>query len=223
LLAVADAGPGFESRPAADLLAGANLLLLGDELLQFRDVRPDGVGRVRLTGLLRGRFGTAAAAHAPGMWARQLRPETVPGLALDSDGIGREIGILALGAGDPAGGTLSTRVVRGDGLAPMGPVHLQVERGADGTVRSRWVARGREAFPWAGLEPAVTAFSWRFSADAGGGRAWPVEGLSFELTPAMQVAAWGALLPAGEVRVVAVGDGPEAVRSSRPTRLEGVE
>jgi hypothetical protein len=44
------------------LAAGANLALIGDELVQFGDVTPLGGGRFRLERLLRGRAGTEAAA-----------------------------------------------------------------------------------------------------------------------------------------------------------------
>lgn len=43
------------------LTAGANLALLGEELIQFGDVTPLGGGRFRLARLLRGRHGTEGA------------------------------------------------------------------------------------------------------------------------------------------------------------------
>ncbi len=51
-----------------DLASGANLALVGDELIQFADVQPLGAGRFRLTRLLRGRVATqcAKADHAIG-------------------------------------------------------------------------------------------------------------------------------------------------------------
>ena len=50
------------------LAAGANLALIGDELLQFSDVTAISPGRFRLSKLLRGRFATEAATstHASG-------------------------------------------------------------------------------------------------------------------------------------------------------------
>jgi hypothetical protein len=50
------------------LAAGANLALIGDELLQFSESEAIGPGHFRLTGLLRGRFATesATATHANG-------------------------------------------------------------------------------------------------------------------------------------------------------------
>ena len=49
------------------LAAGANLALIGDELVQFADAEAIGPGKFRLTRLLRGRFATQAAASTHGI------------------------------------------------------------------------------------------------------------------------------------------------------------
>lgn len=135
------------------------------------------------------------------------------------DAIGRSLDVLALGPGDPLGGRLASHVVTGAGLGPMAPVHLAVVRRADGWIESRWVARGRESFDWGGPAPAPTDFSWRFAASEGGALALRVSATALLLSPDAQVAAWGGLLPAGEVRVEAIGEGPQAGRTSRAAWL----
>jgi hypothetical protein len=56
------------SRSDADLVNGANLALLGEELIQFGTAQPLGAGRYRVRHLLRGRLGSewACGAHQPG-------------------------------------------------------------------------------------------------------------------------------------------------------------
>lgn len=211
--------PALESRSPLDVLAGANLLLVGDELLQFREVAPLGDGTLRILGLLRGRFGTRAVAHPAGTRVRLVRADALVAAPIAADSTGRRIDLLALGAGDPIGGTLASHMIDGRGLGPMAPVHLQVSRQAGGALLSRWIPRGREALDWAGIEPPATGFLWHFEADDG--RRWTVAvpQTSLALGVAEQNAGWGGLLPAGAVRVEAVGEGPAALRTSGAARL----
>jgi len=60
------AGMALKDAEESRLLASANLAVIGDELIQFGVADPLGAGRWRLSNLLRGRRGTAAAAHAVG-------------------------------------------------------------------------------------------------------------------------------------------------------------
>ena len=55
--------PSFVNADANALMAGANLALVGDELLQFGRAEQLGPGRFRLSRLLRGRRGTEWAAR----------------------------------------------------------------------------------------------------------------------------------------------------------------
>lgn len=215
-----DAGvSSFESRAPMAVLSGANVALVGEELIQFREALPAGEGRLKLAGLLRGRFGTRPAPHGPGAIVQQLRPDLLASVAVGADAIGRTIEVLALGAGDPAGGSLESHLVEGLGVGPMGPVHLRVQRDEDGAIASRWLPRAREAFDWGGAEPPAASFVWRFAAATGGTRDWVVSGPAFDLSVAMQVAGWVSPLPEGEVWVLAVGEGPESRRASGPVWL----
>jgi hypothetical protein len=66
------------------LTGGANLALVGDELLQFADVEPLGAGRFRLTRLRRGFAGTewALSDHAIGDLFLLIRPGSMQPIAL---------------------------------------------------------------------------------------------------------------------------------------------
>jgi hypothetical protein len=199
--------PALESREPMDVLAGANLLLVGEELLQFREVAPAGEGTVALRGLLRGRFGTRAVGHDVGTMVRLVRGDGFAAVPITSDSIGRTLDLLAIGAGDPPGGVMATHVVEGRGVGPMPPAHVRVARALDGALSTRWVPRGREAQDWGGAEPAATGFRWHF--EAGDGQQWVLSTSQtwLDLGVTAQVAGWGGLLPAGGVRVEAVGEG----------------
>ncbi len=74
-------GLEFESRTELEVLNGANLLLVGEEIIQFADAEQLGPSK-----LLRGRRGTEwAIEHAPGRrggvdaQSRDARPQIQPG------------------------------------------------------------------------------------------------------------------------------------------------
>lgn len=207
----------FESRSAAAILEGANLVRVGEELLQFRDAWPEEGGIVRLSGLLRGCFGTAqpVAGHMAGSAVHLVRPDSLPAYGIGADSIGRILSVLAIGPGDPAGGTLAQVVVSGAGVGPMAPVHVRVERQPDGAILSSWIMRGREAWSWNNAEPAAANLIWRFRSDSGPVFEWQVSGTMLELSPDAQMERAGGLLPSGTVEIVAIGDGPAWMRTSR--------
>ena len=139
----------LESRSDAALASGANLAVLGDELIQFGAATPLGDRRFRLSRLLRGRRGTewAAGLHAPGepfalIEAASLAPVDAPLGAL-----GGEARVLATGLGDPEG-VLALREVRGEAMRPPSPVHLRARRLANGDLALGWVRRSRTGWVW---------------------------------------------------------------------------
>jgi hypothetical protein len=133
------------------LVAGANLALVGDELVQFGDAELLGEGRYRLSRLLRGRRGTewAMANHVAGeefalIEAASARPITLPaGMAA-----GTEVRLLASGVGD-AEPAAAVRIAAGEALRPPGPVHLSAAAVEDGGVAISWVRRSRLGWSWA--------------------------------------------------------------------------
>ena len=136
------------SASAPQLAAGANRVLLGEELLQFARAEPLGGGRWRLSGLLRGRGGTewAIAGHAVGDRFVLVDDGLVPldpGLVGDPD----HVGIAALGLADPEP-VRAEIALPGVSRLPLSPVHGRVRPGADGGLSLSWVRRARGAWLW---------------------------------------------------------------------------
>lgn len=218
LLVAVEAGlPGFETRTEQDVLAGANLLLVGEELLQFRDAWMVGDGIVRLSCLLRGRFGTGAHAgwHEPGKTVRQVVPERLLRLAISADDVGRERVILAVGRGDPAGGTEASGTITGVALGPMAPVHLRVVRRADGAIEGDWMTRAAAMWPWSYPEGRALLWRWKFAETAGQTVGGTLTAASLRLSVAEQVALRGAPFGPGLLMVEVAGEGPAASRTAQ--------
>jgi hypothetical protein len=134
---------------AAALDRGVNLALLGDELIQFGRAEPLGGARWRLSGLLRGRRGTEAAAGAQAVGNRFVLIEAEAARAFDLpvSVLGREVRVMASGVGDAM--PVETRcVMRGASVVPPSPVHLAYRFEADGGATVRWTRRSRAGWRW---------------------------------------------------------------------------
>jgi hypothetical protein len=97
-------GLEFESRTELEVLDGANLLLVGHEILQFADAEQLGPSEWRLSKLLRGRRGTewAMAAHQVGETVLVLDPTTlIRTSSLDEVGLARFYRAVSIGS-DPS-------------------------------------------------------------------------------------------------------------------------
>lgn len=130
------------------LSAGANLALVGEEMVQFLGAVPLGGGTWRLDGLLRGLGGTegALAAHAPGdpFVLLDSRPRALDPAVLGSD-IDRRV--IAIGRGDAE--PIATPVLLdGITLRPLAPVHPRAAVLADGSLRLSWTRRARGGWAW---------------------------------------------------------------------------
>lgn len=205
----------FLTRSAREVLDGAGLLSVGEELIQYREAHLTAPGVVRLTGLLRGRFGTPVGEVSAGTLVMALPRTGGAPFQTEPDALGREIAFLVSGAGDPPGGALLTHRVSGSGWAPLAPVHVRAQRLTDGTLVCSWVERHRNNWRWESAEP-TPAGSYRLHVRTDGGvtRTVGADVTGLRLEPARQIEMFGFLLGTGEVRVEAVGDGPEALRFS---------
>ena len=138
------------SRDDDALVAGANLALIGEELVQFGRAEPVGDGVFRLSRLLRGRRGTewAAAGHAIGEGFALIEPQSVrivdppPGL-----GAGAVVELLASGITDEEAAR-ATLTVTGEAVRPPAPVHLAADPASGGSTYIRWVRRSRQGWTW---------------------------------------------------------------------------
>jgi hypothetical protein len=139
----------LESRSDSALADGANLALLGDELIQFGRAEPLGGRRFRLSRLLRGRRGTewACGLHAPGEPFALIEAESLAVIEAPPGALGGEARLIARGLGDPEGAA-AARAVTGEALRPPSPVHLRAERLDNGDLALSWVRRSRAGWTW---------------------------------------------------------------------------
>jgi len=131
------------------LVAGANLALIGDELIQFGRAVPLGDGRWRLSNLVRGRRGTAwaAASHMVGERFVLIEAETLFPYDPPLSAVGADVQILASGIGDPSPVAASAAAI-GAALRPPAPVHFSAERQDEGAFVLRWIRQSRLGWTW---------------------------------------------------------------------------
>ncbi|MBU7579184.1 MAG: phage tail protein [Porphyrobacter sp.] len=133
----------------AGLTAGANRMLIGEELVQFSQAEPLGAGLWRLGGLLRGRGGTEPAAffgHPAGTAAVFIDDSLVP---LDPQLVPSQAGtqIAAIGTAD-VDAVIAQLANPGLSRRPPCPVHARTTLSADGTANYRWTRRARGQYRW---------------------------------------------------------------------------
>ncbi|MFZ4108890.1 MAG: phage tail baseplate protein [Polymorphobacter sp.] len=137
-------------QPASEaaVLAGANLALIGDELVQFATAKMLAPRRFRLSGLLRGRQGSeaAVAGHAVGERFVLLERGTLLAVDLPLESIGQTVLARANGSGD-ANSSAVAALIGGRGLLPLSPAHLRVRR-VGGDIVASWARRSRAGFGW---------------------------------------------------------------------------
>ncbi len=145
---LADAA-GLDSAGEDAVLAGANLALIGDELVQFATATALGPRRFRLATLLRGRRGSEAAVtgHAAGDRFVLLDERLTP-LALPAEAVGAALLVKAVGPFDAAATQVAQRIVpQAVALRPLSPVGLTLG-GGGGDRPVAWVRRSRAGFAW---------------------------------------------------------------------------
>jgi hypothetical protein len=142
-------GLWLEGRDDAALIGGANLALLGEELIQFGVAQQTGARRYLLSRLLRGRRGSewAMAGHASGERFVLMEAATLRPLDLSAAAIGSTIKVMAQGMGDVAAADAEAEFIA-RALRPPAPVHLHAARLADGTIRIGWTRRSRIGWAW---------------------------------------------------------------------------
>jgi hypothetical protein len=140
----------LESVPLLSMLNGANMALLGEEIVQFSGAELLAQGKYRLSGLLRGRLGTeyAIAGHAAGERFILLNgrikqvPATQNGIGLPRLYKPVSVG-MSLGNTDPQSYAYS-----GASWRPYSPVHVTATRDDAGDIALQWVRRTRLNGGW---------------------------------------------------------------------------
>lgn len=156
------------SASTRQLSQGANLALVGEELVQFSRADPMGDRRWRLSGFMRGRAGTELAirGHEPDE-PFLLLDQTPKRLDVDVIGDGANTAIVALGLGDSEPVSAPLRL---PGIAhrPLVPVHGRNEILADGSLRLTWTRRARGAWAWLdGIDTPLHEETERYRVDFG--------------------------------------------------------
>ncbi len=213
----------IESRDEAAVLAGANMLRVGEELLQFRDAVPMGDGRYRLSGLLRGRGVTAIPAdgHAAGAICWLLHPDGLAALPYSDEMVGRSISVALAGAGVAAEGLVQDHEILGLASAPLGPCHIRGERLADDAISVSWIERGRAWMSWSIDDSGEAQGLYRCVLEplSGGRVERIVRGNGLELSAGEQVSLFGGPLREAAVQLFAEGSGPAWLRGSAIAHL----
>jgi len=143
-------GMWLESRNDDALVAGENLAMIGDELIQFGDAQALGPRRFRLSRLLRGRRGSewAAATHAAGEAFVLMDADSLLALPMPVAQAGGVVEVAARGMGDGIAPALASRVVGTEAVRPPAPAHLTARRGSDGAIVIAWTRRSRTGWAW---------------------------------------------------------------------------
>ncbi len=211
----------IEGRSNDALAAGANLALLGDEIIQFGIAEPLGGGRFRLSQLLRGRRGSewAAANHQPGERFVLLDRASLKRYDAPVAAIGAAVELLATGIGDeqPAAAAM---VLAGRSIRPPAPVHLDAARQADGGIAIAWVRRSRIGWAWrdggdAPLGEEQERWSLTITPDSGAARTAETGAGYYLYSQADQIADGASAASRFEIRVaqlgaLAIGEPPAA-------------
>ena len=128
------------------VLGGANVAVLGNEVIQFKNATQLSPGVYRLSGLLRGRLGTEAtiAGHVVGERFVLLDDAVTP-LTIPVSNIAQGWTIRAVSVGDSlTTGPQSTFTIAANGLKPLKPVMpLAIRNSISGDVTLSWVRRAR--------------------------------------------------------------------------------
>ncbi len=131
-------------------LSGGNpLCLVADEIIKYSTAQYIGQNRYRLSGLMRGCFGTetSISSHQSGDRFLLLEKESLRDIDPSSAAIGQTITIEALGLGDDSAVSKSLQV-DGRAIKPLAPVHLAGFLQADGGIYLNWIPRARIDFGW---------------------------------------------------------------------------
>jgi hypothetical protein len=170
------ANPAHSLSNAGDALldGGANLALVGDELLQFGRAEQLDATRWRLSHLWRGRRGTEAAIGTQRAGDRfvLLNATTITAIDLPLATLGATVRVLASGAGDTGEAAEAEAMVTGSSVLPPAPVAFRADAQPDGGLRLRWIRRSRAGWRWLdGVDAPLAEESeaYRLSLESGGG------------------------------------------------------
>ncbi len=204
---------GWLTSATADaVLGGANLAMVGNELIHYRSSEASGGGRFRLSGLLRGRFGTefAASAHEAGEPFVLLDRNTLFRAEAGQLPLGAAVAIKAVGPTELAA-TAEEKSLQfvGNSLRPFAPKQLRIARDPDGTLRVSWIRSSRTGLGWpdgadAPLGEEREQYLVTLVPAGGGPRTYTTTSESLTISVVDQIAQTGETIVAGEISVTQV-------------------
>jgi hypothetical protein len=175
------------------LAMGANVMLVGQELIQFGRAVALGGGAYRLSGLIRGYRATdwAIGSHAVGERIALIDQATLVRVAMDPAMVGARVEARAYGvADDEADPPSFALIVEGESSRPLPPCHVEVTPdGAD--YRLSWVPRRRGSNGWANAADEAAAGVYQIVIRRGPGSLARTTSAPALVLPQTEVAALG--------------------------------
>ncbi len=201
---------------SASLLAvlnGANLMLVGNELIQFMNATELSEGKYRLSGLLRGRLGTEWAVAGHGALERvvlldsRLQKDAVADGLI---GLGRDYKAVTIGQ-TLGQVTAQNFTYAARALKPYAPVHASAVRDGSGNIALGWVRRTRVGGQWKdGTDVPLSESSERYEIDVMNGanvvRTLSAISPSAAYGASQQVADFGSVQASVTVRIYQMSD-----------------
>ncbi len=141
----------LDSKTALEVLNWANVALLGNEIIQWRNATLLAANLYELSGLLRGRRGTegSVGTHAIGDKLVVLAAGSLYRMAMASTQIGQTAHYKALPAGGDWDDAAQTSLkYNAASLRCFSPVHVKGTRDASGNLTLKWVRRTRWNAEW---------------------------------------------------------------------------
>jgi hypothetical protein len=186
---LAHSGMVLADADVAAMDGGANLAMLGSELIQFARAEPLGANRWRLSGLWRGRRGTEAVVGAQVAGDRfvLIAGDSLKVIDLPDAVAGTDVRLVAEGPGDSEPVEVMAAIT-GCSMVPPSPVHLAALPNDDGGATIRWVRRSRNGWRWVdGIDAPLGEEAERYrvtiAPEGGSERSLDVEVPEATLTP----------------------------------------
>lgn len=135
---------------AIDANPFANLILIGDEVLNFTAATLEGDGTYTLSGLKRGRRGTewACATHAARDVVLLLNNPEAADLGLSEVGTDLSFKVITSGRTEAGSFPIPMEPFTGASLKPYAPCHLEAVKESNGDWTLSWVRRTRVGGAW---------------------------------------------------------------------------
>lgn len=131
------------------LLNGGNVMVIGDEVIQYRVASEVSTGIYLLTGILRGRRGSPIVAHAVGERVVGVSATATLRVPMDSGEVGLSRRYRAVTIGRPLSTGIDYSFTNtANGLECLSPVHVGKGIDAAGNIQIDWVRRTRLGGAW---------------------------------------------------------------------------